>query len=186
MYIEVIYTEYFSENLVFSVYYKSPRGPFIFYSSKIIFSWTVFFLFCFHRISIEISRNLKLCAISVLLNVFHSSTPFVSVLSPKCSLKCRLRCFHSLNHPVVSPHCFGGIFIAGPCWPRWPLLPRLCGPVDHEQLLLLCAASLGSVPSAFAWKALLCTPIINRNNSHLFKVWLRHSISCGPCLGNLL
>ena len=112
MYIEVIYTEYFSENLVFNVYYKSPRGPFIFYSSKIIFSWNVFFLFCFYRISIEISRNLKFSAISVLLNVFHFSTPFVSVLSPTCSLKCRLRCFHSLNHHVVSPHCFGGVFIA--------------------------------------------------------------------------
>ena len=137
MYIEVIYTEYFSENLVFSVYYKSPRGPFIFYSSKITFSWNVFFLFCFYRICIEISRNIKLRGISVLLSVFHSSTPFTSVLLPKYSLSnadSDVSTKSSCGEPSLLLgyiHC-----IEGPCWLCWPLLLLLWGSVDHEQLLL--------------------------------------------------
>lgn len=47
MYLEVIYTEDFLENLTLNVYCKSPRGTFILYSAKIIFPWNVFSCFSF-------------------------------------------------------------------------------------------------------------------------------------------
>ena len=146
-----------------------------------------FFLVLFLQ---DIYRNLKelkvLCHFCTLkcLPLFHA-IHFCAVTDMLSQMQTQM--FPLSKSPCGEPSWLWGCIhcIAGPCWPRWPLLPRPCGPVDREQLLL-CAAPLGSAPSAFAWKALLCTPIINRNNSHLFKVWLRHSTSCGPCLENLL
>lgn len=67
MYIEMVYTEDFSGNLVLNIYCALPRGTCILYRSKIVFPWNV--LLRFYRISIGVSRNKP----SVLYR-FHSLT----------------------------------------------------------------------------------------------------------------
>lgn len=150
-----------------------------------------FFLFCFYRISINISRNLQFCATSVLLNIFHTIS-FCAV-TQTIFLKCKLRC-HSLNHHMVNPRgCQAHTYCReGPCLLCWPLLPLLCGFTDHVQLIavppLLCATSLRPVPCAILFP--LKSPSVPLSSSTktiltCWKTWPRHSISCGACLENL-
>lgn len=185
MYIEMVYTEDFSGNLMLNIYCALPRGTRILYRSKIIFPWNV--LFRFYRISTGVSRNkpsVLCCFHSLTYHLLFHTIRFDAI--PKWS-------FFNVTSKVVSP---------------WTTARRTGSYTVHTRALLaLSAASATSVrtqwpltaacsssPSWAGPRLELCvchslffekpfgtTLIIGPNSPHLFKNSFRPSISCGAC-----